>query len=122
MVLAAVLVGLVGLAAAAPTRSTTIALTSDERRLVIVNREANSVSIIEVKDANGNDVGSDSNPGPLTSLNTRYGTRMVSPDVKPEIRSRREGEIRATHRLPSLAVPSSPSTASSSMRVFDVRK
>jgi YVTN family beta-propeller protein len=46
-----------GAAAAAPTRSTTIALTSDERQLVVVNREANSVSIIEVKNANGNDVG-----------------------------------------------------------------
>src|SRR5215471_2280480 len=56
MVLAAVLIGLVGLAAAAPTRSTTIALTSDETRLVVVNREANSVSIIQVKDNNGNDV------------------------------------------------------------------
>jgi len=56
MVLAAVLIGLVGLAAAAPTRSTTIALTSDETRLVVVNREANTVSIIQVKDANGNDV------------------------------------------------------------------
>ena len=43
-------------AIAAPTRSTTIALTSDETRLVVVNREANSVSIIQVKDANGNDV------------------------------------------------------------------
>ena len=43
-------------AIAAPTHSTTIALTSDERRLVVVNREANSLSIIEVKDANGNDV------------------------------------------------------------------
>jgi YVTN family beta-propeller protein len=41
---------------AAPTRSTTIALTSDETRLVVVNREANSVSIIRVKNANGNDV------------------------------------------------------------------
>src|SRR5262247_579662 len=41
---------------AAPTRSTTIALTSDETRVVVVNREANSVSIIQVKDANGNDV------------------------------------------------------------------
>ena len=39
-----------------PTRSTTIALTSDETRVVVVNREANSVSIIRVKDANGNDV------------------------------------------------------------------
>jgi YVTN family beta-propeller protein len=56
MVLVAVLIGLVGLAAAAPTRSTTIALTSDETRLVVVNREANTVSIIQVKDANGNDV------------------------------------------------------------------
>src|SRR5262249_3879519 len=56
MVLAAVLIGLVGLAAAAPTRSTTIALTADETRLVVVNREANTVSIIRVKDANGNDV------------------------------------------------------------------
>src|SRR4029077_3354486 len=43
-------------AEAAPTRSTTIALTSDETRVVVVNREANSVSIIRVKDANGNDV------------------------------------------------------------------
>jgi YVTN family beta-propeller protein len=41
---------------AAPTRSTSIALTSDEQRLVVVNREAGSVSIIQVKDANGNDV------------------------------------------------------------------
>src|SRR5215510_7261660 len=56
MVLVAVLVALVGLAAAAPTRSTTIALTADETRLVVVNREANTVSIIRVKDANGNDV------------------------------------------------------------------
>ena len=43
-------------AGAAPTRSTTIALTSDERSVVVVNREANSVSIIRVKNANGNDV------------------------------------------------------------------
>jgi DNA-binding beta-propeller fold protein YncE len=39
-----------------PSRSTTIALTSDETRLVVVNREANTVSIIQVKDAAGNDV------------------------------------------------------------------
>jgi DNA-binding beta-propeller fold protein YncE/mono/diheme cytochrome c family protein len=39
-----------------PTHSTTIALTSDETRVVVVNREADSVSIIQVKDANGNDV------------------------------------------------------------------
>jgi YVTN family beta-propeller protein len=68
MVLVVVLIGLVGIGAAAqrnnkksanryaPTRSTTIALTFDETRLVVVNREANSVSIIQVKDANGNDV------------------------------------------------------------------
>ena len=41
---------------AAPTRSTTIALTSDETRVVVVNREANSLSIIRVKNAQGNDV------------------------------------------------------------------
>ena len=41
---------------AAPTRSTTIALTSDETRVVVVNREANSVSVIRVKNANGKDV------------------------------------------------------------------
>ena len=68
MALVAVLLGLMGLSAAAqqqvttsstlatPSRSTTIALTSDETRLVVVNREANSVSIIQVKDAEGNDV------------------------------------------------------------------
>src|SRR5262245_4106219 len=68
MILVVVLIGLVGIGAAAqrnkqqsanrdgPTRSTTIALTSDETRLVVVNREANSVSIIQVKDNNGNDV------------------------------------------------------------------
>src|SRR6266478_2332066 len=64
VVVVAVMVGLVGLgtalhtseAIAAPTRSTTIALTSDETRLVVINREANSVSIIQVKDAGGNDV------------------------------------------------------------------
>jgi YVTN family beta-propeller protein len=38
------------------TRSTTIALTRGEQRLVVVNREANSVSIIRVKDNNNNDV------------------------------------------------------------------
>ena len=67
-VLAALLVSLsparniVGLGAAqgdpptATTHSTTIALTPDETRLVVVNREANTVSVIQVKDANGNDV------------------------------------------------------------------
>ena len=43
-------------AEAAPTRSTSIALTSDETRVVVVNRLANSVSIIQVKDENGKDV------------------------------------------------------------------
>src|SRR5262249_30060757 len=41
---------------ATPSRSTTIALTRNERWLVVVNREANSLSIIKVKNANGNDV------------------------------------------------------------------
>jgi DNA-binding beta-propeller fold protein YncE len=39
--------GFIPSAAAAPTRSTTIALTSDETRLVVVNREANTVSVIQ---------------------------------------------------------------------------
>jgi YVTN family beta-propeller protein len=43
-------------AIAGPTHSTTIALTSDEKHLVVVNREANSVSIIRVKDEHGQDV------------------------------------------------------------------
>jgi len=41
---------------AAPGRSTSIALTSDETRVVVVNRLANSVSIIRVKNAKGKDV------------------------------------------------------------------
>jgi YVTN family beta-propeller protein len=68
MVLVAVLVGLVGLGAAAqkaaspptaatPSHSTTIALTSDEQRVVVVNREANSLSILRVKNVQGNDIG-----------------------------------------------------------------
>jgi hypothetical protein len=48
--------GVVEMATAAPTRSTTIALTSDETRLVVGNREANTLSVIRVKDDNGNDV------------------------------------------------------------------
>jgi YVTN family beta-propeller protein len=61
IVVAAVLTTSLGMmvpkkADAAPTRSTTIALTPDETRVVVVNREANSISIIQVKDANGNDV------------------------------------------------------------------
>jgi YVTN family beta-propeller protein len=42
--------------AATPTHSTTIALTSDEQRVIVVNREANSVSIIRVRNDEGNDV------------------------------------------------------------------
>jgi hypothetical protein len=33
---------------AAPTHSTTIALTSDETRVIVVNREENTVSIIQI--------------------------------------------------------------------------
>ena len=69
MALVALLVALVGLGAAAQQKadpastaatsshSTTIALTSDEQRVVVVNREANSLSIIRVKNAQGNDFG-----------------------------------------------------------------
>jgi len=39
-----------------PSQSTTIALTSDDRRLVVVNREANSVSILSVRNDQGQDV------------------------------------------------------------------
>jgi YVTN family beta-propeller protein len=56
LIVGSLLLGSIQTAAAAPTRSTTIALTSDETRLVVVNREANTVSLIQVKDANGNDV------------------------------------------------------------------
>jgi len=52
----ALILGSVRSVDAAPTRSTTIALTSDETRVVVVNREANSLSVIRVKNANGNDV------------------------------------------------------------------
>ncbi len=38
-----------------PTRSSTIALTSDDRFAVVVNRETDSVAILEVRDANKND-------------------------------------------------------------------
>lgn len=41
---------------AAPTRSTNIALTSDETRVVVANRMANSVSIIQVKNNKGKDI------------------------------------------------------------------
>src|SRR4029450_6073151 len=67
MALVAVL-GLVGLGVAAqnkvapasiaatPSHSTTIALTSDEQRLVVVNREADSVSMLRGNDNNNNHV------------------------------------------------------------------
>jgi hypothetical protein len=38
-----------------PSRSTTIALTTDNRRLVVVNRETNSVSVIRVRNFEGED-------------------------------------------------------------------
>jgi YVTN family beta-propeller protein len=40
---------------AAPSRSTTIALTSDDRRVVAVNRETRSLAVIEVRDQLGRD-------------------------------------------------------------------
>ena len=39
-----------------PSRSTTIALTSDNRRLVVVNRETNTVSVFAVRDFYGQDI------------------------------------------------------------------
>ncbi len=57
VVLSGLIVGsLVIDSAGAPSRSTTIALTSDETRLLVVNREANTLSVIQVKDASGNDI------------------------------------------------------------------
>src|SRR5687767_9332125 len=38
-----------------PSRSTSIALTSDDRRLIVVNLEMNSVSIIQVRREDGQD-------------------------------------------------------------------
>src|SRR5919201_3514079 len=40
---------------ATPTRSTTIALTRDNQRLVVVNRETNSLSVIQVRTPAGTD-------------------------------------------------------------------
>ncbi len=45
-----------GAVLATPSRSTTIALTSDDRTLVVVNRETNSLSVIQVRDAGGADI------------------------------------------------------------------
>ena len=39
-----------------PSRSSSIALTADNSRLVVVNRQSNSVSVIQVKDENGEDI------------------------------------------------------------------
>src|SRR5262245_52933266 len=36
-----------------PTRSTNVALTSDDRRLVVVNRDTNSISVMAVRNALG---------------------------------------------------------------------
>src|SRR5262245_16998733 len=41
---------------ATASSSSTIALTSDDRRLVVVNREANTISVLEVRSAVGQDV------------------------------------------------------------------
>ena len=41
---------------ATPSRSTSIALTSDDRFVILANRETNSVAVIEVRDPQGNDV------------------------------------------------------------------
>jgi len=38
-----------------PSRSSSIALTSDDNRLVVVNRQNNTVSVIQVRDQDGND-------------------------------------------------------------------
>ena len=40
-----------------PSRSTSIALTSDDRFAILANRETNTVAVIEVRDAQGQDVG-----------------------------------------------------------------
>lgn len=40
----------------AESRSSTIALTSDDRRAVVVNRETNTVAVVQVRDEDGNDV------------------------------------------------------------------
>ena len=39
-----------------PSRSTTIALTTNNRFLVVANRQADSVSVIEVRNTSGGDV------------------------------------------------------------------
>ena len=41
---------------AGPTRSASIAITSDDRRVVVANQEADTVSVIEVKNKQGQDV------------------------------------------------------------------
>ena len=65
--------------AATSSHSTTIALTSDERRLVVVNREANTLSIIRVKNAQGLDV---SNKIAEIAVGIEPRCVAVSPDDK----------------------------------------
>ncbi len=63
--------------AATSSHSTTIALTSDDQRLVVVNREANSLSLIRVRNANGNDV---ANKIAEIEVGTEPRCVVVSPD------------------------------------------
>jgi YVTN family beta-propeller protein len=44
-----------GLSYTLPSRSSTIAITSDDRRIIVVNRETHTVSVIEVRDDSGQD-------------------------------------------------------------------
>lgn len=64
---------------ATPSRSTSIALTSDDRFVVLANRETNTVAIIEVRNAQGQDV---TNNNKLTELAVGQEPRYVaiSPD------------------------------------------
>jgi len=80
----------------APSRSTTIALTSDEQRLVVVNREANSLSVIQVrteakkdkdkgkKDKNGA-LSAPSDETPLFHLNNGANGGNSSADVAKKL-------------------------------------
>ena len=62
-----------------PTRSTTLAITSDDRRVVVANQEADTVSVIEVKNNKGQDVFT-----PLVEIPVWKDPRSVaiSPDDK----------------------------------------
>ena len=59
--------------ASVPGRSSTIAITSDDRRLVVANRQNGSVSVLEVKDADGNDV-----ENKLAEVSVGAGPRFVA--------------------------------------------